>query len=378
LALGGLPILYSASYPEAIRLGKNPGYFVTHQAMFTVVGVLLLVAATRLNLARLREWAWVLLAMSIVLLFVTLGTKSVNGAHRWLRVAGVTIQPSEIVKLTLLIYLASYLARCREWIVTSWAPVKHVTFVVGVVGILLLLQPHLSALCLVVGMAGVMMILAGLPFQRIARLALILVLTLVALYHVAPDEQRNRVKVWIGMTQSADERYQQDQSEKAIERGGLFGVGFCEGRQKLLYLPASHNDFVFSCLAEEFGFAGVLVTLTVFSVLVWRCFDIAHKCGSQFGSLLSAGTGTLLGLQCLAHVGVATGLLPTTGVTLPFFSAGGSALVGTLTALGLVLNVSRGPVPEVEALDYEVSVDRRRYRRPLVPSARAGRYGTPA
>lgn len=378
LFVAGLPILYSASYPEAIALKGDPNFFVVRQVVYGFLGMVCLLLVSVVNLEKLRNWAGVLLILSLGLVVAARFGPSINGAHRWLRMGPLLIQPSEIMKIVLLFYLASHLARRGRWLATSWAPVKHTAVVVGVTATALLAQPHMSAACLVLGTAALMVILAGLPLRRVVTLVILLAISVFILYGVAPPEQKNRVKAWLGVVPSQEEEYQKNQSRKALERGGLVGVGFCEGRQKMLYLPASHNDFVFSCIAEEFGYLGVVLTFILLGTLVWRCFDVAHHASTQFGSLLSSGIGSMVGLQCLAHFGVATGLLPTTGVTLPFFSAGGSALVCTLVALGLVLNVSRGTLCQDEVRHDAPDSGRRRYRRSSLPPAGVGRYGAPA
>jgi len=378
VTLAGIPLLYSASYAEGLALHDDPQYFVLRQAAFALVGFAGLVAAAKVDLAWLRKRSRFFLGATVALLFVCLSHGALNGARRWISVGGFTVQPSEFAKLALIIYLASYLAKAREWIQEGWTPVVHVALVTGGVALLLLLQPHLSALLLVVGVATVMVVLAGLPWDRVLSLGCVLLIAGVPLFQIAPREQQNRVKVWLGLIQSEEDAYHQKQSLLAIERGGALGVGFCEGRQKLRYLPASHNDFIFSCIAEEFGFLGVVVVLSLFSALVIRCYDIAHMCGSQFGSLLCTGVATLLGLELVGHVGVATGLLPPTGVTLPLVSAGGSAFICVLFGIGLVLNVSRGVSPEVEAMDDGFGFDGRGDGRTHLPAPRPRRYGAVA
>lgn len=369
LTCGGICMLFSASYAIGIAAHHSAFHYVWKQMVHAAIGLLLMVGTSMVDLKKLRQHSgiWLLVTLFLLLLvFTALGVKF-GGARRWLNTWPFIFQPSELAKLTLVVFLAHILSCPRKSSDWRCEPLLHAGAAVALVVGLILPQPHMSVILLLAATSFTMCILSGIPRQLLALLACLLLLLGTVGWFVAEDYQRERVLSWIrvvisGKEDPKDADYQILQSVKAFKRGGVRGVGFCEGKQKLLYLPAAHNDFIFSVVGEELGLLGTLFTLGLYTFFIWRGFHIAYNASDQFCCLLAAGLTSMIALQALIHVGVATHALPTTGMSLPFVSYGGSALMMTLAMVGFILNVSRYPDLQTGNESYE-------------PAHRGGRNG---
>ncbi len=340
----GLVMLYSASSAQSrydTGYTQSTKYFYK-QALCAVIGICAMVVTSRIPVRFWYETAWPLYGVSIALLLsVQLFGQSGNGAKRWINIAGIQFQPSEIAKFTMIVLFA----RLTKGFGGSVKQFRYgvLGFGCALLGILipLALEKHLSAIMLMGLVAVVMMFIAGTsPKWLIAggAVAALFVVVYITFMGYAGD----RVTAWLHPEQDpADTGYQILQSLYAIGSGGLFGLGLGKSRQKYLYLPFQYNDYIFAIICEELGLLGSLVIIGLFAVLILRGYYIALHANSRFSSVLAAGLVTLIAVQTVLNLGVVTNLLPSTGIALPFFSYGGTALAVNLAEMGIVLSISR-------------------------------------
>lgn len=345
LVLGvGLAMLYSASYAQS-RYDSGYGsatIYLRKQALCGVFGLLAMWYISRIPAQFWFRWAWVLYGISILLLLMVLVVgQSVNGARRWVSIGGIQFQPSEIAKFTLILLFAR---------LTKGFGKEAKLFRKGVLGfgsallgilVPLALEKHLSAILLMGMVAVVMMFVAGThPKWLLAGFAgaVVFVVVYVSVMGYAGD----RITAWLHPEQDpSDTGYQILQSLYAIGSGGFMGLGFGKSRQKYLYLPFQYNDYIFAIVCEELGLLGALLIIGLFAALILRGYWIALHASDRFSSVLAAGLVTLIAVQTILNLGVVTNLLPSTGIALPFFSYGGTALMANLGEMGIVLSISR-------------------------------------
>ena len=339
----GLVMLFSASYASAINDGLAPTHYFIRQGCFAVVGVVVMLLISRVNYQVWRFLAfWVLGGAILLLIAVAIPGIGVshNGARRWIRI-GVEFQPSEFAKLGVVLTFAAVMSVYRDKMKTFRYGVLPFAAILVVIAVLLYLEPHMSATVIILMVGAIMMFLGGTRLRWFALGAAAGVL-LVFVYLSTKGYASDRIMAWRDPTQYArDEGYQIIQSLYAIGSGGLFGLGFGRSRQKYLYLPEPENDYLFAIACEELGLVGALLILLLFVLLIVRGYWIALHARDRFGSLLVSGLTTLLALQVFFNIGVVTNFLPATGISLPFFSYGGTALVLQLAEMGIVLSVSR-------------------------------------
>lgn len=347
----GLVMLLSASFPSAYYDTKNndPTYYFVRQGVFAVMGVAAMLFISKINYQRFRGFAKPLLYVSIVLLILVLipgiGLTR-NNATRWLGVGELlTFQPSEIAKVAIILYFSDSISKKKDKMRTTRYGVAPYLLWLVVVGGLVALEPHLSGAILIMGTGAVLMLVGGINWSWVigavgAAAGGLYVILFVIGYNTS------RITYWLNPWEDAQGKgYQLSQSLITIGSGGLWGVGLGKSRQKFLYLPEEHNDFIFAIVCEELGLIGATVIMLLFAALILRGFWIALHARDRFGSLMVVGVMTLVGLQTFLNIGVVTGLLPTTGISLPFFSYGGTALSIQLAEMGIVLSVSRQMKP---------------------------------
>lgn len=343
LTVIGLVMLFSASYASAISEGLAPTHYFIRQGCFAAAGIAVMLLVSRLNYQAWRFLAfWVLGGAVLLLIAVAIPGIGVshNGARRWIRI-GVEFQPSEFAKLGVVLTFAAVMSVYRDKMKTFRYGVLPFAAILAVIAVLLYLEPHLSATVIVLLLGAVMMFLGGTRLRWFA-LGALGGGALVLLYLSTKGYASDRIMAWKNPFDYAkDEGYQIVQSLYAIGSGGLFGLGFGHSRQKYLYLPEPENDYLFAIVCEELGLVGALLVLALFVLLIVRGYWIALHARDRFGSLLTAGLTTLLALQVFFNIGVVTNFLPATGISLPFFSYGGTALVLQLAEMGIVLSVSR-------------------------------------
>ena len=340
----GLIMLYSASYAQS---QFDTGYTVStrylqKQGVCAVIGLVAMGMLSRVPAAFWYKMAWPLYAVSIALLLcVLLFGESVNGARRWINIAGLQFQPSEIAKFTMIVLFA----RLTKGFGSSAREFRYgvLGFGAALMGILipLALEKHLSAIMLMGMVAVVMMYIAGTHPKWLlagAAAAVVFVVVYVSLMGYAGD----RITAWLHPeADPGDTGYQILQSLYAIGSGGVFGLGLGKSRQKYLYLPFQYNDYIFAVICEELGLIGAVLIIALFAALILRGFWIALHAADPFSTVLAAGLMALIAVQTALNLGVVTNLLPSTGVALPFFSYGGTALAVNLGEMGIVLSVSR-------------------------------------
>ena len=342
--LVGLSLLYSASYAQS---EYDTGYtdstrYLVKQGACGVIGLLAMFFLSRIPPEIWLKLAWPLYWISILLLLaVLLFGQSVNGAKRWINIAGLQFQPSEIAKFTLILLFA----RLTKGFGSSAKEFRYgvLGFGCALLGILipLALEKHLSAIMLMGLVAVVMMFVAGTHPKWLlagAAGAVVFVIIYISFMGYAGD----RVTAWLHPEQDpGDTGYQILQSLYAIGSGGLFGMGLGKSRQKYLYLPFQYNDYIFAIICEELGFVGAVLIMSLFALLILRGYWIALRAPDRFSTVLAAGLVTLIAVQTVLNLCVVTNLLPSTGIALPFFSYGGTALAVNLGEMGIVLSVSR-------------------------------------
>lgn len=343
----GVLLVLSASFPRAYYdpghvTGGNAVYYFVRQLLYAVLGVGVLLLASRLPMDFYRRWAFPFLGLTILLLALVplVGVKA-NGSRRWLGLGGLTLQPSELAKLAVILSFSVLICRFGERMRSFRWGVLPFLGILGVLVGLLILEPHFSASVILLALGGAMMFLGGVRIGWFGAALGGLGAGLAVLLTFFPYAS-SRISTWRDpFSSSTDEGYQIVQSLYSIGSGGLSGLGLGGSRQKYLYLPEEHNDFIFSVLCEELGFIGAALVLTLFALLILRGYWIALRCRRRFDCLVCAGVTTLLALQVFLNVAVVTNLVPCTGISLPFFSYGGTALLIQLGEMGIVLSASR-------------------------------------
>jgi cell division protein FtsW len=345
LLLGlGIVMIYSASAIRAQERFGDPSFFLKKQVIWAALGLLAMGWAMKWDLKRLQRWTPILFLAGLFLLLLVLvpavGIK-VNGARRWLRLAGLSFQPAEFAKLALLLFLASYFTRRQDRLDSFLDGFLPPLIMTGLMAGLVILQPNFGTAVVLLFMAGVLFFVGG---ARISHLAATLATSLPVLLLLMLQSPHGRTRLLALMDParvSAKATYQLDQSFYALGPGGLLGRGLGDSMQKLFFLPEPHTDFIFAIVGEEIGFVGTILVLLLFGLFLWRGMRAAAKAGDPYRSLVAAGITTLIVGQAALNMAVVSGLLPTTGVPLPFVSFGGSSLVITLVSVGVLLNISR-------------------------------------
>lgn len=340
----GLMMVYSASAVLAFHEFGDKFYFLKRQAIFAGLGLLSMFFMMRVNYSVWKKWAPTLLIICFVLLVLVLipGIGVVRGGARsWLGISSFGIQPSEFMKLAMIIFLAKWLSTEQQKITQFTKgllpPLGLVFLAFGII----MLQPDLGTGAVMVGASMILIYTAGARMKHLGGLALVGVLGFVALIIAAPYRLKRITSFLDPWSDPLGGGYQIIQSLFAIGPGGLVGLGLGMSRQKFSYLPEPQTDFIFSILAEELGFLGGVTLILLFLILVWRGVRIAIAAPDTFGSLLAIGITSIIGVQVLINIGVVIGMMPVTGITLPLVSYGGSSLTLLLTGLGILLNISR-------------------------------------
>ncbi|MDX9989326.1 MULTISPECIES: putative lipid II flippase FtsW [Thiothrix] len=344
----GIVMLASASLWVSEKKYADPYVFLERQLMFLGVGVVFAIALYQITMRFWQQLGVRLLPLVLVLLILVLIPgigNEVNGSRRWLNFGFASIQVSELAKLIMLLYLSGYLVRHGKNLALSpsYQPLLIPLLVLAVTGALLLMEPDFGSTVIIFVTGLALLFLGGVPLKRLGILLGGAILVMIPLAFMGYRGRRLQafLNPW---DYESGIGYQMVNAQMAIGEGGWFGSGLGGGVQKLLYLPEAHNDFIFSILAEEFGFIGILVVLALYGWLVLRAFVIgfqADKSGKHFGAYVAYGIGFWMGFQVILHIGVNLGMLPPKGLTLPLMSYGGSSLMVTLMAMALLMRVHR-------------------------------------
>ena len=345
----GLVTLFSSSYASSLYYLGNSYYYILRQLFFAVVGVAAMLAASLVNYRFLRNFSWLAYGVSLILMAACYLFPAQQGAQRWIQLGPLSFQPSEIAKFAVILLFAHLMDRDKDKMGRMIEGTWRYIVLYGAVAVILIFQPHLSGTLLIGFIALTMMLVGGAKFSNLLKIGVPLLVLLLVVAFLLQDfilEQFahvvTRLTYWLDPFSTTDPgSYQTRQSLLAIGSGGLWGVGFGESRQKHMYLPEVRNDFVFAIVCEELGFIGASLVIILFAMLVWRGYHIAMHARDRFGSLLVTGITTQIGLQAFLNIAVVTNLIPNTGISLPFFSYGGTALLIMLAEIGVVLAVSR-------------------------------------
>ncbi len=340
----GIVMVYSASQVTAYEKLGDTFYYLKRQLVWAVIGISAMVSVMNLDYWRLRRYSTLIVAGSFFLLVIVLIPgigRELNGARRWVGFGAYAIQPSELAKLTLVIYMAHFLTRQNERVKDFWRGVVPVLGLLAAAGALIMLEPDLGTSVALAGTVFLMLFVAGANLAHLFGLACAALPVLGALIFGSEYRRRRFFAFLNPWGDPSDTGYHIIQALYALGSGGLFGVGLGRSRQKLFYLPESHTDFIFAIISEELGFIGALAILLLFFFLIWRGFRVAISAPDSFSSVLAAGLTTMIALQLIINIGVVTASLPVTGIPLPFISSGGSSLVFTMMGVGILLNISR-------------------------------------
>ena len=342
----GLVCMYSASYAYAFYWYDGDSYyFIKRQLAFAVLGVVGMLMISTIDYHVLHKFSWVLWIVSLALLVVAYIMPSSTGIHRWIRIPGIgQFQPSEVAKFALIVLYAHLVSLNHKKMKTFTKGYLPFMAILGITCGLVFIEPHLSGTMLLLGIGLILMYVGG--TRLVYLLGTIGIGGAAAGYMIfGMGYEKDRIDVWLKplemFTKDKDMAWQTVQSLYAIGSGGLMGQGLGNSRQKHLFLPEPQNDFIFSIVCEELGFIGAVLIIILFGLLVWRGFVIGMKAPDKFGSMLAIGLTGQIGLQVAFNVAVVTNTIPNTGISLPFFSYGGTSLVMLLAQMGVVLSVSR-------------------------------------
>jgi cell division protein FtsW len=333
-----MAFVYSASAHRA-----QAEYYLVRQGLWVLLGVALMLVTMRVDY---RKWSHprvvqALVGASLVGLVAVFFARPVNNAHRWLGIGGVGVQPSEFAKLVVVLFAGAVVAarlEARESPLPAFAKVGVLVFVFAA---LILAEPDMGSALALTAVAGAVVFTAGIPAKWLATLLLVLPVIAYKLVMMEPY-RRQRIFAFLAPFEHRREAgFQVVQSLIAVGSGGILGKGFMQGVQKLFYLPEAHNDFIYAVIAEEKGLVGASLVLACFVLLAWRGFRVARHAPDAFGSLVAVGITTMIGLQALTNMSVVLSLVPAKGIALPFVSAGGSSMLVSLGAMGILLNISQ-------------------------------------
>ena len=340
----GLVFVYSASSPLAAQKYNNPTFFLYRQMFFCVIGLFVMFITRKLPITIYAKLVYMSLISCLILLILVLIpgiAHSANNASRWIKIGYISIQPAELTKFAVVTYLAYSLAKKGQSVeLFSRGIIPHIT-IAGIFALLLIKQPDLGSAVILVFLSMIIMFVAGV---RIIYLGTFFILGTTAFLWIINKEGShwaNRITAYLNPWDYPEGiGYQIIHSFLAFGSGGIFGTGLGNSTQKLFYLPEAHTDFIFSILAEEIGFLGVIAVVVLFGILIVRGIVIALEAKDTYSTYLALGISTLIGLQVSINLCVVMGLLPTKGLTLPLLSYGGSSLVMTLGMIGILMNIS--------------------------------------
>ncbi len=346
----GICMVFSSSYVMAYKWYGDSYFFLKRQILYAIIGLVIFFFAIYADYHYYKKVALPILVLSIILLslvFIPEIGRSAGGARRWVKIGFFSFQPSEIAKFALILYMAESLTRKHsEEIKTFIKGILPSLIILLVIFLLILKEPDFSTSLIILGISFIMLFIGG---TRIIQLFTLLVVAIPAGILILLREEYRRIRLISFLDpwkDPLDSGFHIIQSLLALGSGGISGIGLGESRQKFFYLPDQHTDFIFSIIGEELGFIGTLMIIVLFIVLLWRGFRIAVNSVDKFGTLLAAGITAMITFQSIINIGVVTKIIPTTGITLPFISFGGSSLIVNMFCAGILLNISQYRVKE--------------------------------
>jgi cell division protein FtsW len=340
----GILMIYSSSGVYASQELKDPLFFLKRHFIFLGAGFILALVVMSVDYREFRRHAkpWLMITLFLLVAVLVPGIGKVSsGARRWFKLGPINFQPSEMAKITILIYVSDFLARKGPEIKNFWKGFAPVVGVMGVFCLLIVKQPDLGNSVLIASIIFILIFIAGGRLKHMVGLVLLAIPALIVLVASAPYRRARILAFLDPWKDSQGIGFQLTQSQIALGSGGLFGVGPGHSTQKLFYLPAAHTDFILSIIGEEFGLVGTLTVVALFLIFIWQSARIVKRLTDPFGYYLAVGLSSLIGLQAIVNIGVSIGALPTKGLPLPFVSYGGSALIFNMVAVALLLNISR-------------------------------------
>lgn len=349
LVVIGLVMMFSASYASAAYYYDDSYFFIKKQLIFAVLGVIVMIALSYFDYHHLHKLAVPILLISIAFLGLTLVIPAKDGIHRWIQLGPLgQFQPSEVAKFAIVLMFAHLISLNFSRMGTFRYGVLPYVLILAPICFLLYKEPHVSATVIVLILGAVMLFIGGVKLRWFGFVfgAIAAVMVYLVAFSHKLGYTNTRLAVWLDPFSNAnpaiaEKTWQTRQSLYAIGSGGLLGVGLGQSRQKYLWLPEPENDFVFSVICEELGFIGALIIITLFVMLVWRGITVALHAQDKFGMLLGVGLVLQVGLQAILNIAVVTNTIPNTGISLPFFSYGGTSLVILLAEMGILLSISR-------------------------------------
>ena len=341
----GLVMVFSASYYYAqntASVGYDGYYYIRKQAMYLAIGFPLMLMISLIDFRKLEKFkvVGILLSIALLVLVLVFGQET-NGAKRWIVIGGQSIQPSEIAKFGMMLYMCAFMAKKHAVMQSFSKGMLPMLLVIGIICGLVMLQPNMS-MAVIMGLMGyALLFIGGCDTKQMLLLAVVFAALFALLAVIEPYRMAQLTSFVNPWEDALGDGYQLIQSYYALGSGGLFGVGLNNSHQKLLYMTYGESDFIFAIVCEELGLIGGIAVLAAYGFIVYRGIRIALLCRDRFGSMLAGGITVVFGLQVFVNIGVCTGLLPTTGQALPFISAGGSSMMIFLAAMGVLLSISR-------------------------------------
>ena len=337
----GVVMVYSAgSYYSAFKY-NDPEYYLKKQAMWAFVGGIFMVAAIKTDYHIIKKFTGIFMLGTVVLLVVVLFCPAINGSKRWIPLGIANFQPSEIAKYIIVLYMAKSLTQKGEKVKEFMKGVLPYLMVSGLYAGLILLEPNLSIAAVIMIVTVVILFAVGARFLHLFAIGSTLVAAVGVLTILAPYRLKRLMNFRDPFADSQGAGYQLVQSLLALGSGGITGAGIGQSRQKCLYIPEPHTDFIFAIIGEELGLIGGTFIILLFIIFIWRGIKTAVTASDMYGTILAIGITSVVGVQAIINIAVVTGSMPVTGVPLPFISYGGSALVFNMLAVGVLLNVSR-------------------------------------
>ena len=346
ILLIGLIMMFSASYPNAYFLhGGDSAYFIKNQLVFAILGIIGMLAISCIDYTYFHKWAVPILGVSFVLLILVLIMPPINGVHRWIQLGSFSFQASEITKFAIVVSFAHFITLNFSRMQTFKYGILPYLIILAPTIVLLALEPHISCSAIVILLAAGMLFIGGVKLRWFGMVigAIASALLYLVLFTDKLTYANNRIAGWFDPFSpgAGVDTWQTRQGLYAIGSGGLWGLGLGQSRQKYLFIPEPQNDFIFSVVCEELGFVGAVVILFLFALLVWRGMIISMRAKDKFGALLGIGLTAQVGLQVILNIAVVTNTIPNTGISLPFFSYGGTSLLMLLAQMGIILSISR-------------------------------------
>lgn len=337
----GIVMIYSASSFYAMFKYKNSMYYLIRQGAFAIIGVIALMMTMKFDYHKLKKITPYLLIGTIPLLIAVFFFPEVNGAKRWIKLGILSFQPSELTKYVVVMFLAMSIDLKGDRIKRFWDGLVPYLAVAGFFAGMILLEKNMSIASIIMIVTFIMLFVAGGQIKHLFGIIFPAMFSLAIFFIFSSDYRRARMLNFIDpWKDAAGDGYQLIQSFYALGAGGITGLGLGESRQKILYMPEPHNDFIFSIIGEELGLVGCLFIVGLFLFLIWRGIRVAMKAKDTYGKLLAVGITSIIAVQAIINIAVVTGSMPVTGVPMPFISYGGTSLVINLMAMGILLNIS--------------------------------------